>query len=254
MTKKMPASKLEWKKWGDYDPLWGVASWSGRSRDGSNPWNDHDFYSLGESDWEDFLVYWERYGLEKDSVLEIGCGAGRVTLPLGKCFNIVHAVDVSEGMLAYAKERVKSPTIHYYLSDGLAVPLPNTSVSAVFSCHVFQHFDSNVHATEYFNEIYRVLKPGGSMMVHLPICIWPIGMGKVIPFIYKIRKLIGYIKASINRLLIKYINIKPTMRGTSYSLGYIYDTLKYIGYKNIEVSVVVTKSNMGIHPFVFAKK
>ena len=41
-------SNTEWKIWGKYDPLFGVANWRGRERTGTNSWTDEDFYSLGQ--------------------------------------------------------------------------------------------------------------------------------------------------------------------------------------------------------------
>jgi 2-polyprenyl-3-methyl-5-hydroxy-6-metoxy-1,4-benzoquinol methylase len=60
------------------------------------PWTDKDFYQLGESDWKDFSRHWEMYGLSRESCLEIGCGAGRITMQLASYFKSVHAIDVSE--------------------------------------------------------------------------------------------------------------------------------------------------------------
>jgi 2-polyprenyl-3-methyl-5-hydroxy-6-metoxy-1,4-benzoquinol methylase len=97
---KKIASNKEWKKWGETDPLFGVASWQNKARDGSSPWTDQEFYQLGASDWGDFSSHWEKYGLNRESCLEIGCGAGRITLQLAAYFNQVHALDISEKMMS----------------------------------------------------------------------------------------------------------------------------------------------------------
>jgi SAM-dependent methyltransferase len=253
MTEKIPTSNIEWKAWGDYDPLGGVAGWSGKSKDGANPWIDSEFYKLGESDWKDFSTYWERYGVDRSSVVELGCGTGRITMQLAKYFKVVHAVDVSEGMIAYARKHINSSSVYFYLTNGVEIPLPDHSVSAIFTCHVFQHFNSINHATKYFKEISRVLQPGGSMMIHLPIYAWPCGIGKVIPVLYRLRKVIGDARDRIKRFQIRRFNIKPMMRMISYPADYLYETLGDLGYTNIEIIIFPTKSNGGLHPFVFAK-
>jgi len=254
MAEKVPASNIEWKRWGIYDPLWGVAAWTGKNKDGANPWTENEFYKLGESDWEDFSAQWEQFGVNRNSVLEIGCGAGRITMPLAKYFKVVHALDVSEGMVAFAREHVNAPSVMFHLSDGVGIPIPDNSVSAVFSCHVFQHFDSIDHATGYFREVFRVLQPGGSMMIQLPICAWPSGIGKVIPLLYRLRRTVGDLRARLNRYLIQRFILKPIMRMTSYPVEYFYKTLGELGYTDIEISIFPTKSNGGLHHFVFAKK
>ena len=252
--KKKPASNVEWKKWGDLDPLWAVAAWRNKRKGGEDPWNDREFYQLGESDWADFSVHWERYGINRTSVLEIGCGAGRITLQLAKYFLRVHALDVSEGMLAYAREHVKAENVDFHLSDGVEIPLPGNAVTAVFSSHVFQHFDSTDIATEYFREIYRVLQHGGSLMIHLPIYAWPYGTGIAIPLLYRIRKTADDIWARINRSLIAKFKLRPTMRMTSFPVDYLYESLAETGFVDVEISIFLTKINAGLHPFVFARK
>ena len=52
-------SNVEWKKWGEVDPLYAVASWAGKQRGQSNPWTDEEFYELGRSDWADFVRHWQ---------------------------------------------------------------------------------------------------------------------------------------------------------------------------------------------------
>lgn len=66
------SSNQEWKKWGEDDPLFAVASWQGKNKEGDAPWTDEEFYNLGMSDWSDFQVRWEKYGVNKESCLEIG--------------------------------------------------------------------------------------------------------------------------------------------------------------------------------------
>ena len=164
--------------WGKTNPLFAVASWENRNREGTSPWTEDEFFQLGKSDWQDFVLRWERYGIDARACAEIGCGAGRLTKPMSAYFGKMDALDVSEGMLDYARKHVT--TAQFHLVDGNTIPLPDRSVTAVFSAHVFQHFDSLDDATGYFNEIHRVLVTGGTMMIHLPIYWWPLGMGKLV--------------------------------------------------------------------------
>ncbi len=108
------------------------------------------FYKHGESDWKDFVQHWEMYGINKESCLEIGCGAGRITKQLALYFKNVNAIDVSQNMIDYAKKNILNSTITFHLSNGLKIPLDNQSVHSIFSTHVFQHFDSFAVAEMYF--------------------------------------------------------------------------------------------------------
>lgn len=171
MRKLMFDSNTEWQKWGEFDPLWGVASWHGKRKQEGFPWTEDEFYKLGEMDWQDFVKHWSTYGLDTTSCLEIGCGAGRMTKQLAKTFAATHAIDVSAGMLEYARSNVQASSVEFHLTEGVEIPLPDESVSAVFSVHVFQHFDSLNNASAYFNQVARVMAPNSSLMIHLPIHI-----------------------------------------------------------------------------------
>jgi ubiquinone/menaquinone biosynthesis C-methylase UbiE len=247
------SSNVEWQKWGQRDLLFAVASWKGREKDGVDPWTVADFYALGASDWDDFAPHWRQYGWDTDSCLEIGCGTGRITLPLAQQFRRTYALDVSREMVEYAKAHIEDPSIEFLVSDGVKIPLSDGSVSAVFSTHVFQHFDTTDHASAYFQEIARVLKLHGTMMIHLPIYRWP-AMHGLFERIYKLRRAAGQWRAAVNRFLISQNVGKPTMRGTIYPVDYFYRVLPALGFEDIEIRIFPTKSNGGLHPFVFARK
>ena len=247
------ASNIEWQRWGEIDPLYGVAAWEGKARGGGAPWTDAEFYELGRSDWEDFRRHWEHYGLNRAACLEIGCGAGRITMHLAKDFRQTHAVDVSEGMLSYARVHITDDSVTFHLSDGARLPLPDGAVTAVFSTHVFQHFDSLAHASAYFAEVTRVLAPGGSLMIHLPVHNWP-AMPAVFDLLYRLRTAVAQTKATLLRPLIARGKARPIMRRTSYPLPYLYATLPGCGLPGVEVRIIAPRSNRDPHPFVLARK
>jgi len=239
-------SNAEWERWGDVDPLWAVASWRGKERLGPDPWTDAAFYKLGEYDWHDFVVRWQRYGLDKMSCVEIGCGAGRITMHLAQCFGTVHALDVSEGMLEYARSRVIGAK--FALTDGVHFPLPNDSVTAAFSCHVFQHFDSVEASVEVFGEIVRVLRPGATIMIHLPLYNWPLSRG-LFERLFMLRQWLSRKNAALYRF-----RGKPLMRGTWFEIDWLVQMLGGQGFSDVEFVTFPVSSNRSLHPFVFARK
>lgn len=248
------ASNKEWKKWGESDPLYGVASWSNKNKEGSSPWTSEDFYQLGASDWQDFRKHLECYGLSSnENCLEIGCGAGRITKQLATYFKQVHAVDVSEKMIEYAKTHITDPAVCFHVSKGLNIPLDNQSVSCVFSTHVFQHLDSLDIAKTYFKEISRVLKSNGTMMIHLPIYKWP-SSSRGFRQIYAVRKKLSDFRAGLRRMLMEFGMAKPIMRGLWYPVDMFYQELPKLGFEDVEISIFITKSNKDPHPFVLARK
>lgn len=240
--------------WGDSDPLWGVATWKGKNKGGDNPWTDEEFYELGRSDWQDFVEHWGRYGVDNTTCLEIGCGAGRLTKHMADYFGELHAIDVSEGMIEYARKRITSPRVHFHVVNGNSIPLPDRTVTAVFSTHVFQYFDTLDDATAYFREIARALVPNGTMMIHLPVFSWPHGMGNLPRQLYEVRRKLSALVANLKRWRINQGRFVPLMRGQSYPVGYFYSLFPTLGLRDIEVCTFVTKSNDSPHSFVFARK
>ncbi|HMC71980.1 MAG TPA: class I SAM-dependent methyltransferase, partial [Mycobacteriales bacterium] len=111
-------------------------------------WTEDEFYASGRSDWTDFLSHWRHYEpAVGGALLEIGCGAGRLSHVLAEDFATVDSLDVSEDMIARA--RAHSPAnARFHQVDGSVVPLPDRSVDAVFTVHVLQHLENAdaVHA------------------------------------------------------------------------------------------------------------
>jgi len=254
MGKQSLGSNVEWQEWGSIDPLFGVASRHGRSKAGPNPWTDAEFYECGELDWQDFAAHWERYGIDRTSCVDIGCGAGRITAGLAKCFRTTHAVDVSKGMLDYARKQTNEASVIFHLTDGRRLPLSDNSVTAAFSSLVFQHFDSVDVGTSQFAEIFRVLKKGGTMMIQVPVYRWP-GTDTLFGLLYAARRILGNLRARLRRTLLLMGFGNPFMRGTHYEIKWLYSELTKIGFRDIELIIFPTKSSNG-HPysFVLARK
>ena len=131
-------------------------------------WTDEDFFASGErSVAEDILTDMINICQGKDpkqmKVLEIGCGAGRVTRALSRLFGEVYAVDISGEMIAQAKHALASqPNAHLFQNSGadLAV-LGDVQVDFAFSTIVFQHIPSREVIENYVREVHRLLRPGG---------------------------------------------------------------------------------------------
>ena len=123
------------------------------------------------STWRDAL--WETIDellpdVEGRHVLDAGCGSGVYAATLADRGADVTGVDVSEAMLAEARERVPAATFHRAdLADGLDV-LETDSVDVVLCQHVFSHLPDLRPALAAFE---RVLVDGGVLVVstHNPV-------------------------------------------------------------------------------------
>src|SRR5438132_9334887 len=76
--------------------------------------------------------------------LEIGCGPGRLMRPMSRHFVEIHGVDVSDEMIALAKEKLRGiPHAYPHHASGSDLALfPDNHFDFVYSYAVFQHIPS----------------------------------------------------------------------------------------------------------------
>lgn len=117
--------------------------------------------------------FWRRFpaGRHVGSLLEVGCGYGRIPLYLAReraltCAHYV-AVDVSETMLRHLKRHrsefavFPGADVRLVCTSAERLPLPDASIDLALSSGVFLHMDKNA-VRRALGEVARVLKPGGS--------------------------------------------------------------------------------------------
>src|SRR6185312_2973274 len=98
-------------------------------------------------------------------ILEVGVGTG-ISLPEYSDKNTIYGVDISEPMLAKARERVEELLLSHV--EGLAVmdaehmDFPNDSFDVVMAQHVVSTVP---HPEATLDEFVRVLKPGGEIIL-----------------------------------------------------------------------------------------
>jgi SAM-dependent methyltransferase len=97
------------------------------------------------------------------TVLDIGCGLGRLTRAAASRAERVLALDVSEEMLSQARElNPELSGVDWIHGDGRTLaPIPDSSVDCCISLVVFQHIPHPAITLGYMREIGRVLRPGG---------------------------------------------------------------------------------------------
>ena len=101
----------------------------------------------------------------EQSVLDLGCNAGHGTHIISKVCKDITGVDVSPNAIEAAKEKYESKNVKFFVVDGLKLPFPAHSFDLVTSFQVIEH----LAAYEiYFNEIKRVLRPEGILLITTP--------------------------------------------------------------------------------------
>jgi ubiquinone/menaquinone biosynthesis C-methylase UbiE len=99
-------------------------------------------------------------------VLDIGCGDGLTEVYFAQYFSAwqIDGIDVSEESITVAKQR-KLPNANFQTYDSIHFPFENNSFDKVFIANVLHHVAFNKHA-DIFNEIFRVLKKNGKILIY----------------------------------------------------------------------------------------
>jgi len=131
-------------------------------------WTDEEFFRSGaltvsEEILTDMINICQGKDPRQMRVLEIGCGAGRVTRALADVFGEVYGVDISGEMVRQASLALAAyPHAHVFQNNGTDLSvLGDMVVDFAFSSIVFQHIPSRDVIATYVREVHRLLRPGG---------------------------------------------------------------------------------------------
>ena len=152
--------KKEWDARAKMDPLLAIATGHSQSED--------DFWKSGVDECKNLL------GIEGDlfstiiknkepskmKILEIGCGIGRILIPMSKIFGEAIGVDVSSEMVQLGQKHIANlPNCKILENNGVDLSL-FTDNYFDFCCSyiVFQHIPEKKIVEQYISEVSRVLK------------------------------------------------------------------------------------------------
>jgi len=153
-------------------------------KDSRQGWEGWDAYAPFY-DWENArtlgcrdVAFWRRLARETPGlVLELGCGTGRVSIPLARAGVPIVGVDRSSPMLARAQRkaqrlRVPNPksrvSPHFTRADIRELPFASTAFATVLAPYgVLQSLLGDRDLTATLNAVARVLRPGGRFGVDL---------------------------------------------------------------------------------------
>lgn len=118
--------------------------------------------------WE--LLHWARLTTTQSSpeqILDVGCGIGGSTLVLAQYFGAkATGITLSPVQARRAKERAQAAgleqSVQFRVADALHTPFEDAVFDLVWSLESGEHMPDK---TQFLRECYRVLKPGGTLLV-----------------------------------------------------------------------------------------
>jgi len=164
-------SDAEWEKWGARDPYFGVVTLEKFRAPSLSEEVLEEFFATGELHAEHVLnasrTFFGSDYLPR-SVLDFGCGVGRVLIPLARGMDRALGVDVSPSMLQLARTHCNSRGAAHAelaLSDDTLSQVQG-SFDLVHSAIVFQHIE--VHrGRELFRQLLRRVSAAGSAVIQV---------------------------------------------------------------------------------------
>jgi 2-polyprenyl-3-methyl-5-hydroxy-6-metoxy-1,4-benzoquinol methylase len=129
-------------------------------------WTPEDFFADGR---EHFAAVMRRYGdrVEHGSLLDIGCGLGRITQAAAAHFDRAVGADISSKMLEGARSLDPPANVTYVqITSPELSQLDDDSFDLVCSFSVFQHITDEDVIAGYVKATARILKPSGRALLH----------------------------------------------------------------------------------------
>jgi SAM-dependent methyltransferase len=171
--------RREWEVIASLDPYWAVLSEPGRKY---NRWEEDEFFATGRREVADRLAFAAKLGLPggRRRALDFGCGLGRTARELARHFDHCVGLDISEAMLAGARElNAHVDNLEFIRADGSEpLALPDDGFDAVYSSIVLQHLPGRAAVHAALGELARVTAPAGCLCFQLPLAL---GLGRLQP-------------------------------------------------------------------------
>lgn len=116
-----------------------------------------------------------------EKVLDVGCGLGRMTISVAKHLNTgrVIGIDIWDKMeisgnspeRAYANAQIEGvrDRVEFKTGNVLSIPFPDNSFDVVTSSSVINNLHGDSEKLRALEEIFRVLRPGGKLLLLEPL-------------------------------------------------------------------------------------
>jgi ubiquinone/menaquinone biosynthesis C-methylase UbiE len=104
--------------------------------------------------------------IHKDSiVLDAGCGKGYNTSFFSSYAKKIYAIDLIKNNIQYAKQKYPNDNVYFTIGDVDNTCYIDNCFDVVYSCWVMEHLKN---PQRFIDEIYRILKTGGILIIWTP--------------------------------------------------------------------------------------
>ncbi|MEA2165491.1 MAG: hypothetical protein QOK37_3618 [Thermoanaerobaculia bacterium] len=161
----------DWEELARREPYFALLSDDGALEVAGNTSATAAFFDAGETDIEALLsaiksLFGHAPALAR--VLDFGCGAGRLTLPLARRANHVVACDIAPAILDHARANAEKAGLHNVTFIGNEQLSASGPFDFICSLLVFEHIPT-ANGYEALRILMTLLAPGGVATLHIPL-------------------------------------------------------------------------------------
>ena len=125
------------------------------------------YYDLNPGVFDDIGFYRDRIPHPEASILELGCGTGRVLVPLAAECGYIHGVDLSEAMVSICRGKLTSREIPETRACAQVGDITDLDLGRTFDLvtapfRVFQNLETDSETDGFFKTVRKHLAPGGT--------------------------------------------------------------------------------------------
>lgn len=222
-----------WEKFGDRNPYFGVVTDDKYRRENLTEEGKAEFFRTGEAHVAEVLGK-IRHRIDPAftpaRTLDFGCGVGRLTRALADMSPQVVGVDVSESMLALAREHCRERAGVSFVKSDDALSRVTGTFDFIHTFIVLQHIPPG-RGTGIFQELYARLSPGGVGVMHVTYArrtgraAWRTALRAWTPPVA--RKLVGLARGRFTGLF------EPEMQMNEYDLNKLLHFLQRGGVRDV---------------------
>ena len=164
--------RQQWEALGHSDPYWAVLAYPTKK---GGKWNSQEFFQTGAEEINRVLSRIANHGIQMrfGTVMDFGCGVGRLSRALSRYFEHVIAVDISKSMLEEARAANGEYTnIEFLHNIGEDIATARSeSVDFIYSNIVLQQIPAR-RQEALIREFCRILRRGAVLASSTPAVTW----------------------------------------------------------------------------------